>query len=102
VEAFIVEAPPILDDLRHLLEQQLANLSALETNIMSRLAVMGRPMSFGNLWHQLEPPPSKRDVLEALWTLQRRSLLETWDDGFGLPNMLTEYITTCWDMPETP
>lgn len=102
MEAFVTEAPPILDDLRHLLAQQLTNLSALEKKIMRRLAVLERHVSFGSLWDHLDSPPSKRDVLEALWTLQRRSLIETWDDGFGLPNMLMEYIMTCWGTREAP
>ncbi len=41
----------------------------------------------------LAQPPAPRPVLEAVRSLQRRSLLEKFDEGFGLQNVVLEYAT---------
>jgi len=37
--------------------------------------------------------PARRDLLEALRALQRRSLLEKTDTDFTLQNVVMEYVT---------
>jgi len=41
----------------------------------------------------LAQPPAPRLVLEAVRSLQRRSLLEKYEAGFGLQNVVLEYTT---------
>ncbi len=93
LEAFVTDDSPIFDDIRHVLDQQCVTLSPLEKEIMTWLAVKREPMSFQTLQGSLLRLPSKSVLLEALRALQRRSLLETCELGFGLQNVVKEYIS---------
>jgi len=92
LEAFLTGAPLIFDDLRRLLEQQCAPLSPLEKEVMRELATRRQAMSFQSLWDSLGQSPSRPALMEALRALKRRSLLETCADGFGLQDLVAEYI----------
>ena len=60
---------------------------------MNWLAVKREPMSFQTLQDSLPHTPSRSALLEALRALQRRSLLETYEVGFGLQNVVKEYVS---------
>ncbi len=93
LEAFCSDALPIFDDIRTVFDQQFIKLSALEKEIMLRLAEARQPIPLQTLRDTLSQPPSQPILLEALRTLQRRSLLETGAAGLRVPHLMTEYIT---------
>ncbi len=57
------------------------------------LAVVREPVSFVVLRDTLGQPPASRPLLEAVRSLQRRSLLESDAASFGLQNVVLEYAT---------
>jgi WD40 repeat protein/DNA-binding SARP family transcriptional activator len=93
ITAFLTEETLVFDDIRDVLDQQFARLSALEREIMVWLAIEREAISAQTLWDNLVSPESRRAFLEALRSLQRRSLLEKSGDGFTLQNVVTEYTT---------
>jgi WD40 repeat protein/DNA-binding SARP family transcriptional activator len=95
ITAFLTEETLVFDDIRDVLDQQCARLSALEQESMFWLAIEREAISAQALWDNLAPRgrESKRAFLEALRSLQRRSLLEKSGEGFTLQNVVTEYIT---------
>jgi hypothetical protein len=93
LEAFGSDVLPIFDDIRVVLDQQFSKLSALEKEIMLRLAEAQQPIPLQTLRDTLSQPPSQPILLEALRTLQCRSLLETGATGLCVPHLVTEYMT---------
>ena len=93
ITAFLQAETLVFDDIREVLDQQFARLAPLERDLMVWLAIVREPVSFGALRDLLAHPPASRLVLEAIRALQRRSLLEKYDEGFGLQNVVLEYVT---------
>lgn len=83
----------IFDDIRTVLDQQFARLSSLERELLVWLAIEREAISLPILAGNLVQPPPRRDLLEALRALQRRSLLEKSESGFTLQNVVIEYLT---------
>jgi WD40 repeat protein/DNA-binding SARP family transcriptional activator len=106
IGAFLAAEAPIFDDIRMVLDQQYARLSALEQELLTWLAIEREPVGLPALRANLVQPPSPRELLEALRTLQRRSLLEQVgrmplpaladqppSAAFTLQNVIMEYVT---------
>ncbi|MCB0107835.1 MAG: hypothetical protein KDE53_18065 [Caldilineaceae bacterium] len=89
--AFLAEESVIFDDIRDVLDQHFARLSLLEQEIMTWLAIEREPVIAQALEGDLVGPVNHRDYLEALRSLQRRTLLQSFPDGLGLQNVVTEY-----------
>jgi len=66
----------ILGDISDLLENQFDRLSALETKIMYSLAIARQPTLFSELRESLFCAASQSEMLEAIESLERRSLIE--------------------------
>jgi hypothetical protein len=81
LEAFLSTMLPIFDDLRTVLDQQFARLSAPEKEILLCLASAPQPISFQVLCDTLCQPPLQPTLLEAVRALQRRSLLTIGAEG---------------------
>jgi len=92
LEAFLSHTLPIFDDLRTILEQQFARLSALEKAILLCLASAPQPMPFQTLYATLRQQPLQPTLLEAVRALQHRSLLATSAEGLYLPHVVAAYI----------
>ena len=93
IGAFLQTETLVFDDIRHVLDQQFARLTPLEGELMRWLAILREPVPFTGLRDLLAQPPAARLVLGAVRSLQRRSLLEKFDEGFGLQNVVLEYTT---------
>ncbi|MBK8795377.1 MAG: hypothetical protein IPM07_02710 [Anaerolineales bacterium] len=65
----------------------------LEHELLVWLAIVREPVSYKVLRNLLAKPPAPHLMLEAMRSLQRRSLLERYGDGFGLQNVVMEYTT---------
>ncbi len=83
----------VFDDIRHVLDQQFARLTLIERELMIWLAVVREPISYTDLRALLAQPPVSRVTLEAVRSLLRRSLIEMYEGGFGLQNVVLEYCT---------
>ena len=93
--AFLKEAPVTLHTLHLLLENQFEHLSDLERDVLFWLAIERDPVSLEVLRADLLGTISKNDLLPALLSLRRRSLIERGDSGavFHLQPVLLEFIT---------
>lgn len=76
VAEFLKEGTYIFGDIFTLLEQQFNRLSDLEKQIMYWLASNQEWVSLTELREQLVRPLSKRELIEALDSLQRRCLID--------------------------
>ena len=93
ISAFLVTETPIFDDIRTVLEQQFARLSALEQEFLLWLAIEREPVTMQQLRDNLVQSGPPRVLIEALRALQRRSLVNQSPQGFLLQNVITEYLT---------
>jgi WD40 repeat protein/DNA-binding SARP family transcriptional activator len=93
IVTFLSDETLIFDDIRSMLDQQFARLTPLEREILLWLAIEREAISLQTLVQNLVHPPARRDLLESLQALQRRSLLEKTNAGFALQNVVTEYLT---------
>jgi WD40 repeat protein len=83
----------IFDDIYDLLQQQFARLTLLEQQIMYWLAINREPVSIQNLQYDLVIPVSSRVLFQSLVSLQKRSLIEKFDNFFSLQTVVMEYVT---------
>lgn len=98
IAAFLTEAAPIFDDIRDVLDEQYARLAPVERDLLFALAIERLPLREIALEQAFAQRHAKRHLLEALRSLQRRSLLETYptvngESTFGLQNVVMEYLT---------
>ena len=97
VAEFLQRLTLVFGGIRILLEQQFERLSDLEKEILYWLAIKSKPVSFlqlqADVWLPLSPP----ELLEALESLGRRSLIEKSPTGsqalFTLQPVVMEYVT---------
>ena len=90
---FMADDSLIFDDIRSVLDQHFARLTDLEQQILFWLAVEREPVLPQLLRESLLQSPKQRDVVEALRSLQRRSLMERQGNELALQNVVTEYLT---------
>ncbi|MEZ4664057.1 MAG: WD40 repeat domain-containing protein [Caldilineaceae bacterium] len=93
LSAFLGDEAPVFDDIRAILEQQFTRLAPLEREILIWLAVEREAIPLEALAQNLVRKVTRRDLVEALRALQRRSLLEKRPTGFTLQNVVTEFLT---------
>jgi len=93
IRGFLQTEALVFDDMREVLDQQFARLTPLERELMLWLAIVREPVAYTAWRALLAQPPTARLMVEAVRSLQRRSLLEKFDEGFGLQNVVLEYTT---------
>ncbi|MCB0125500.1 MAG: pentapeptide repeat-containing protein, partial [Caldilineaceae bacterium] len=93
LSTFLANDTLIFDDIRAVLDQHFARLTEVEQQILFWLAVERESTLPQDLHQKLLQPPTQRSFLEALRNLQRRSLIERQTVGFGLQNVVIEYLT---------
>jgi len=93
IAGFLAEEDSIFGGVREILGQQFDRLSTLARSIMYWLAIEREAISLENLREDIIHPGSSRDVLEALSSLGRRSLIERSGLGITLQNVVMEYVT---------
>ena len=92
-QAFLAQGSTVFSDLWDLLQQQFDRLSPLQQNIMYWLAINREGVTPAKLQNEILPKVALRDLLEALESLQARSLIETTDTGLTLQPVIMEYVT---------
>lgn len=90
---FIAQATAVFGDIWDLLAQQFKRLSAVEQQIMYWLAINREPVLISELSQDILPLVSQREVLEALESLQQRSLIEKHRASFTQQPAVMEYVT---------
>jgi WD40 repeat protein len=93
VAHFLAQNTLAFDDIRDVLDQHFARLATVERDLVYWLAIEREPISFATLYENLAQPPLRREAIEAIRSLQRRSLLEHIDERFYLQNVIIEYMT---------
>ncbi len=93
ITEFLQQGTIVFDDLGELLDQQFNRLSELEQTILYWLAIKREPTSLPGLADNIVTPLSKRELLEAVKSLGRRSLIEKYGSSFSLQPVVMEYMT---------
>jgi WD40 repeat protein/transcriptional regulator with XRE-family HTH domain len=85
----------VFGGIRRLLDAQIERLSAVERDVLERLAIERESIRLAELAAQMAPNVGRNAVIQAIETLRRRSLVERADGGatFALQSMVLEYIT---------
>ena len=95
VALFLQQEKAVFGDVKDILEQQFERLSDLERKIMYWLAIAREPISVAELREDIIPPLPAIEILEALESLSRRSLIErNTDAGFSQQPVVMEYVTS--------
>jgi transcriptional regulator with XRE-family HTH domain len=92
--AFLAQDTAVFGDIRLLLDEQVARLSALEQAILTTLAVARESVGFAALVADVGPAVARGAVVEAVEALGRRSLLEEGAGGtFTVQPVVLEHAT---------
>ncbi|MEY4519929.1 MAG: hypothetical protein RLZZ499_2529 [Cyanobacteriota bacterium] len=90
---FFQEGIVVFADIWDLLDKQFNRLSVLEQNVMYWLAINRRWITLAQLQQNIVPTVSHRELVEALLSLQARSLIEKQSTSFTLQPVVMEYVT---------
>jgi hypothetical protein len=94
IAAFLAQEIAVFGGIRHLLDEQVARLSALEQAVLAWLAVEREPIGLRELAADLGLGVTRAQVVEVVEALRRRSLLEPGGRGvFTLQPVVLEYMT---------
>ncbi|MGG6237861.1 NB-ARC domain-containing protein [Nodosilinea sp. AN01ver1] len=94
----LTQGDSVFGDIRDLLTHQLDRLSPVEQQVMAWLAIYREPVTLAQVRADLVAPLALGDLIEALTSLERRSLIErdtprASPTRFTLQPVVMEYIT---------
>jgi len=92
---FLEQGEVVFGGVRALLDEQYARLSALEQSMLLWLAILREPVNLPELQAVLGVPLPRAQVLEAIDSLRRRSLIERCrqQGSFTLQSVVMEFVT---------
>jgi WD40 repeat protein/transcriptional regulator with XRE-family HTH domain len=92
---FLEQGEVVFGGVRKLLDEQYARLSAVEQSVLLWLAILREPVNLQELLAVLGVPLPRSQVLEAIDSLRRRSLIERCQQqgSFTLQSVVMEYVT---------
>ena len=95
LHAFLREGPMTLSSLQHMLDDQFVRLTPLEQDVLVWLAVERNLVDVDTLYTNFVGTVVRNDLLGALKSLRRRSLLERDDHSaaFTLQPVVLEYVS---------
>ncbi|MCB0193107.1 MAG: helix-turn-helix domain-containing protein [Anaerolineae bacterium] len=93
IDYFLTDEAIIFGRIGDVLDEQFTRLSALEQSLMYWLAIEREPVSREMLLDDLVESISRRELMLALRSLRRRSLVEQSGAVFTLQNVVMEYMT---------
>jgi hypothetical protein len=93
VGEFLQHYTAVFGSIRDLLDQQFSRLANLEKDIMYWLAINREPVSISEIREDIVSPIAPQNLLEALESLVRRSLIEKSAGLFTLQPVVMEYVT---------
>jgi len=96
ISEFLQHTLVLGDDICYVLHQTFRRLSELEKEILIHLASAGHPQSYSDLQGKVSTLSDWPEVLEALASLRRRSLIEASSQGsevlFTLQPVVMKYV----------
>ncbi|BAY28521.1 WD-40 repeat-containing protein [Nostoc carneum NIES-2107] len=93
IAEFLSQNTVVFGGIRELLNQQFHRLSDLETEVMYWLAINREPVGIAELREDIVALPSQSNLMEALQSLARRSLIEKSNALFTLQPVVMEYLS---------
>jgi transcriptional regulator with XRE-family HTH domain len=95
IDPFLEQGEVVFGGVRALLDEQYARLSAVEQSVLLWLAILREPVNLQELLAVLGAPLPRSQVLEAVDSLRRRSLIERGklQGSFTLQSVVMEYVT---------
>jgi len=96
IDPFLAGGTVIFGGITELLEEHWARLSPLEQTVLCWLAILREPVTLDELFAVLVSLQSRVQVLEAVDSLRRHSLIERGQraGSFTLQSVVLEYVTT--------
>ncbi|TVQ13803.1 MAG: NACHT domain-containing protein, partial [Leptolyngbya sp. DLM2.Bin27] len=92
ITEFLQDRTIVFSGMRRLLQQQCDRASELEKQIMTWLAIHREWVNLGQLQQDVGTAIPRRQVLEAIEALHRRSLVERGELGFTQQPVVMEYV----------
>jgi hypothetical protein len=92
ISEFLKQNTAVFGDIQNLLEQQFERLTDVEKEIIKGLAINRQPASFSELREKIVPSISPQKLLEALESLEERTLIEKSSALFSLQPVVSEYL----------
>jgi len=99
---FLEHGIGVYGDIWELVDQQFNRLTTLEQQLMHQLAKNPKWMTLSNLFKEAKPEISYRELLEALESLQKRSLIQKNGAKFIQQPMIREYVAGLADIYSNP
>jgi hypothetical protein len=93
VSDFLKQNTAVFGNIHHLLEQQFERLSDSEKRIIKWMAIHEESAAFNELREKIFPSISPQKMLEALESLEERSLIEKNATLFSLQPVVKEYLS---------
>ncbi|MBX3015745.1 MAG: AAA family ATPase [Caldilineaceae bacterium] len=93
IETFLATDATLLQNISELLDQQFSRLALLERELLYWLAIERERVTIETLHDHLLSKVSPLTLVEALRSLQRRSLLDPHPAGFRLSHVVLAYMT---------
>src|SRR6266516_1716428 len=95
IAPFLEQGEVVFGGVRALLDEQYARLSAAEQSVLVWLAIVREPVTVQEVLAVLSAPLPSPQVLEAVESLRRRSLIEPGprQGSFTLHSVVMEYVT---------
>ncbi len=94
IAPFLEQGEVVFGGVRALLDEQYARLSATEQGVLVWLSILREPVTLQELLARLSAPLRRAQVLEAVESLRRRSLIEPGQSqgSFTLHSVVMEYV----------
>src|SRR6266566_2912853 len=94
IAPFLEQGEVVFGGVRALLDEQYARLSVVEQSVLLWLAILREPVNLQELLAMLGAPLPRSQVLEAVDSLRRRSLVEQGkrQGSFTLQSVVMEYV----------
>jgi DNA-binding HxlR family transcriptional regulator len=93
ISEFLKQNTAVFGDILNLIEQQFNRLSDTEKEIINWLVFNRQPVSFSELRKKMLPSLSPQKLIEALESLEARSLIDERAALFSTPPVVMEYAT---------
>lgn len=93
IKSFLDDGAPVFSLIRDVIGGQFSRLSLQEQSILYWLAIERESVKLDDLRENIITSTSKKDLMLALQSLRRRSLIEQSQNGFTLQNVVMEYLS---------
>lgn len=93
IDGFLATEVTIFSDIQQLLDSQFNQLDSIEQSVMYWLAIEREWVSFVDLHAEIVPAVSKSQLLGAVESLSRKSLVERQGGKFTQQAVVMEYVT---------